>query len=217
MSQINEDREKLINALERYGYIKSDIVKKAFLKVDRSNFIPDDKKNDAYRDTPLSIGWGQTISAPSMIAIMLEVSELTKGVKVLEIGTGSGYNAALIAEICGDENVVTIERIPEVYSFGLTNLRRAGYKVKVVLGDGTKGHEEDSPYDRIIVTAAAPNILDSWKNQITDEGMIIAPVGAERHYQELLVLKKEKDGRFKTIKHGGCVFVPLVGEQGWKE
>ncbi|HQM95275.1 MAG TPA: protein-L-isoaspartate O-methyltransferase, partial [Methanofastidiosum sp.] len=98
MSQINEDREKLINALERYGYIKSDIVKKAFLKVDRSNFIPDDKKNDAYRDTPLSIGWGQTISAPSMIAIMLEVSELTKGVKVLEIGTGSGYNAALIAE-----------------------------------------------------------------------------------------------------------------------
>jgi len=127
---------------------------------------------------------------------MLEVSELTKGVNVLEIGTGSGYNAALIAEICGDENVVTIERIPEVYSFGLTNLRRAGYKVKVVLGDGTKGHEEDSPYDRIIVTAAAPNILDSWKNQITEEGIIIAPVGAERHYQELLVLKKEKDGRF---------------------
>lgn len=217
MSQIDEAKESLIISLEKSGYIKSDAVKKAFLKVDRSNFIPEFLENDAYRDSPLPIGFGQTISAPSMIAIMLEVSDLHNGIKVLEIGTGSGYNAALIAEICGDENVVTVERISEVFNFGLNNLKKAGYKVKVVLGDGTKGYEEKAPYDRIIVTAAAPNILDSWKNQIRGEGMIIAPVGPERYYQELLVSKRKIDGSFETKKYGGCVFVPLIGEHGWKE
>ncbi|NYT03823.1 MAG: protein-L-isoaspartate O-methyltransferase, partial [Candidatus Methanofastidiosa archaeon] len=137
--------------------------------------------------------------------------------KILEIGAGSGYNAALIAEICGEENVVTIERISEVYQFGMTNLKKAGYKVKVVLGDGTKGYQEDAPYDRIIATAAAPEVPQSWKDQLKEGGMIIAPVGRERYYQELLVLKKKKGGTFDTNKYGGCVFVPLVGEDGWKE
>lgn len=217
MAETHDSREKLVYSLERLGYIKSNSVKNAFLKVDRSNFVPNNYKKDAYFDMPLPIGWGQTISAPSMIAIMLEVSELRKGIKVLEIGTGSGYNAALLAEICGNENIVTLERISEVYNFGMENLKRAGYTVKVILGDGTKGYEEDAPYDRIIVTAAAPKILNNWKNQIREDGTIIAPVGAEKYYQELLVSKKYKDGSFETKKHGGCVFVPLVGEYGWKE
>ena len=217
MSLSDESRIKMVSYLEKISYIKSDSVKNAFLKVDRSNFIPEPLKDEAYRDTPLSIGWGQTISAPSMIALMLEVSELKPGIKTLEIGAGSGYNVALIAEICGEENVVTIERIQEVYQFGLENLKRAGYKVRVVLGDGTKGYEENAPYDRIIATAAAPEIPQSWKDQLNEEGMIIAPVGKERYYQELVVSKKKRDGTFDTNKYGGCIFVPLVGEDGWKE
>ena len=213
----DEPRIRLVSYLEKLNYIKSEPVKNAFLKVDRSNFIPEHLKDEAYRDTPLSIGWGQTISAPSMIALMLEVSDFKSGMKTLEIGAGSGYNAALIAEICGEENVVTIERIPEVYQFGKENLERAGYKVKVVLGDGTKGYEEEAPYDRIIATAAAPEIPKSWKDQLKEGGMIIAPVGKERYYQELLVLKKNRGGTFDTNRYGGCVFVPLVGEDGWKE
>ncbi|KYC46149.1 MAG: Protein-L-isoaspartate O-methyltransferase [Candidatus Methanofastidiosum methylothiophilum] len=217
MSINDESRNKMVSYLEKFGYIKSEHVKEAFLKVDRSNFIPGNLKEEAYRDTPLSIGSGQTISAPSMIALMLEVSELKFGLKILEIGTGSGYNAALIAEICGDQNIVTIERIPEVYQFGRENLKKAGYNVKVVLGDGTKGYLEDAPYDRIIVTAAAPQVPQSWKDQLKEDGMIIAPVGMERYYQELLVVKKKNDTTFDIKKHGGCVFVPLVGEDGWKE
>jgi protein-L-isoaspartate(D-aspartate) O-methyltransferase len=213
----DELRYKLVSYLEKMGYVKSESVKNAFLRVDRSKFIPEDLKKEAYRDTPLSIGCGQTISAPSMIALMLEVSDLKRGLKVLEIGAGSGYNAALIAEICGEENVVTIERKPEVYEFGMENLKREGYKVKVVLGDGTKGYQEDAPYDRILATAAAPQVPQSWKRQLKEEGLIIAPVGRERYYQELLVLKWKKDGTFDTNKYGGCVFVPLVGEDGWKE
>lgn len=217
MSISDESRNKLVSYLEKIRYIKSDSVKNAFLKVDRSNFVPGNLKDEAYKDAPLPIGWGQTISAPSMIALMLEVSDLKNGIKTLEIGTGSGYNAALIAEICGEENVVTIERIPEVYQFGMENLKRARYNVKIVLGDGTKGFEEDAPYDRIIATAAAPEIPKSWKDQLKEGGMIIAPVGKERYYQELLVLKKNRDGTFGTNKYGGCIFVPLVGENGWKE
>ncbi|NPV49713.1 MAG: protein-L-isoaspartate(D-aspartate) O-methyltransferase [Candidatus Methanofastidiosum sp.] len=217
MSINDETRYKMVFYLEKLGYVKSETVKKAFLKVDRSKFIPENLKEEAYRDSPLSIGCGQTISAPSMIALMLEVSDLKLGLKILEIGAGSGYNAALIAEICGEENVVTIERIPEVYQFGMENLKRAGYKVKVALGDGTKGYQEDAPYDRIIATAAAPEVPQSWKDQLKEGGMIIAPVGRERYYQELLVLKKKKDGTFGSNKYGGCVFVPLVGEDGWKE
>jgi protein-L-isoaspartate(D-aspartate) O-methyltransferase len=217
MSINDQSRYKMVSYLEKFGYVKSKSIKSAFLKVDRSKFIPENLKEEAYRDSPLSIGWGQTISAPSMIALMLEVSDLKIGIKTLEIGTGSGYNAALIAEICGEENVVTIERIPEVYQFGMENLKKAGYNVKVVLGDGTKGYQEDAPYDRIIATAAAPQIPQNWKYQLKEGGMIIAPVGRERYYQELLVLKKKKDYTFDINKYGGCVFVPLVGEDGWKE
>lgn len=217
MSLNDESRVKMVSYLEKIGYVKSESVKNAFLKVDRGIFIPEHLKHEAYRDTPLSIGWGQTISAPSMIALMLEVSDLKNGLKTLEIGTGSGYNAALIAEICGEENVITIERIPEVYQFGMENLKRAGYSLKIVLGDGTKGYHDEMPYDRIIVTAAAPEIPKSWKDQLKEEGMIISPVGKERYYQELTVLKKRREGTFDTKKYGGCIFVPLVGEDGWKE
>jgi protein-L-isoaspartate(D-aspartate) O-methyltransferase len=209
-------KDALIEELVKACHIKSSAVKKAFASVSREDFLPDGQRMMAYADTPLPIPAGQTISAPSMIAIMLEVAELKPGMKVLEVGAGSGYNAALIAEIVGQENVVTVERLPELVAFAGVNLRKGGYgKVRVVKGDGTLGFKEGAPYDRIIVTAAAPKISKHWVGQLKAGGLIIAPVGGRGFYQELTVAKKGKDGSLTEREEGGCVFVPLIGEEGW--
>lgn len=173
-------------------------------------------RNLAYVDRPLSIGHGQTISAPSMIAIMLDVADLFPGLRVLEVGAGSGYNAALIAALVGERGSVTsIERIESIAAFGRSNLERVGVKnVKVVVGDGSLGYEEDAPYDRIIVTAAAHSIPDCYVDQLERVGKLIIPVGSTTSYQDLCVVEK-KDGEVVVTKKGGCVFVPLIGKYGW--
>jgi protein-L-isoaspartate(D-aspartate) O-methyltransferase len=149
-----------------------------------------------------------------MVAIMLEVSDLKPGIKVLEIGCGSGYNVALIAEIVGEEHVTTIERIPELAKWGQKNLKSAGYNINVVIQDGTKGYPEKALYDRIISTAAPPKIPDSWVEQVKVGGLIVSPVGPKWWYQELEVGKKMEDGSLDIIYHGEVSFVPLVGEEG---
>jgi len=211
------NRDGLVAELVGCGYIKSEAVKKAFLKVKREEFLTDGRRGMAYIDEPLPILSGQTISAPSMIAIMLEVAELKPGMKVLEIGAGSGYNAALIAEIVGQENVFTVERIPELVAFASRNLEKSGYRVKVVKCDGSLGWKESAPYDRIIVTAAAPKISKHWVEQLKTGGLVIVPVGSRGIYQELVVAKKNKDCSVTEKYHGGCAFVPLIGEEGWPD
>lgn len=208
--------ETLVDALKRYGYIRSPEVEEAFQKVDREKFVLPEYRNRAYSDTPLPILCGQTISAPSMIAIMLEVAQLEKGLDVLEIGCGSGYNGALLAEIVGKEHVITIERIPELAEWGKKNLEAAGYHIKVVVEDGTLGYSEGAPYDRIISTAAAPRIPQPWMDQIKVQGLIICPVGSKYWYQELEVVRKTEQGDMKTTRHGGCAFVPLIGKEGFR-
>lgn len=203
----------LIEYLTRYRYIKSESVKRAFEKVDRKLFVPESLKNGAYSDHPLPIGFSQTISAPSMIAIMLEALDLKRGDKVLEIGTGSGYNAALISEIVG-ENVFSIERIPELAEFAKNNLKKSGHKVEVFIGDGTLGYEGESPYDKIIVTAAAPKIPGPLIKQLKIGGKLCIPVG-ERFFCDLIVAEKISDEKIKKKNYGGCAFVPLIGEEGW--
>ncbi|MCD6127185.1 protein-L-isoaspartate(D-aspartate) O-methyltransferase [bacterium] len=205
--------KNLIDYLVKYRYIKSESVKRAFEKVDRRLFVPESFKGRAYSDHPLPIGFNQTISAPSMIAIMLEALDLKRGDKVLEIGTGSGYNAALISEIVGD-NVFSIERIPELAEFARDNLRKAGYKVKVLIGDGTLGYEAEAPYDKIIVTAAAPKIPDPLIKQLKIGGKICIPVG-ERFFCDLILGEKLSDGKLRKKNYGGCAFVPLIGKEGW--
>lgn len=210
------NKSRLVESLEGGGYIRTAAVKRAFLKVPREDFLPEDQKGAAYLDTPLHVMSGQTISAPSMIAIMLEEASLKKGMKVLEIGAGSGYNAALIAEIVGQESVITIERLPELFALASINLSKAGYKrVRVVKGDGSLGHKEGAPYDRIIVTAAAPKMSKHWAEQLKDGGVIVAPIGQRHFYQELIVAKKE-GGKLEEMGRGGCSFVPLLGEEGWE-
>jgi protein-L-isoaspartate(D-aspartate) O-methyltransferase len=211
------DQYTLVQQLKRYRYITSPQVEKAFLRVEREKFVLPDYRNSAYSDSPLPILCGQTISAPSMIAIMLEVANLKRGITVLEIGCGSGYNAALIAEIVGEDNIITIERIPELAEWGKKNLESAGYHIKVAGGDGTLGYPEKAPYDRIISTAAAPKIPQPWVDQLALHGLIVCPVGSKHWYQELEVAEKTEDGTLRVSHHGGCAFVPLIGKEGFKQ
>jgi len=164
-----ERRRSLIESLVRSRYICSDRVRRTFEAVPREKFVPEHLRSSAYVDTPLPIGHGQTISAPSMIAIMLERLDLAPGQKVLEIGSGSGYNAALLCEAV-ERRVLTVERIPELVRLAESNLSHAGYsgRVAVVTGDGTMGYEAEMPYDRILVTAGAPKIPRPLIDQLAD-------------------------------------------------
>lgn len=211
--KMKEKKEYLLNHLEKSGYIKSAEVKQAFETVDRENFIPDQLREHAYADTPLSIGSGQTISAPHMIAIMVEALDLRKGSNVLEIGTGSGYHAAIVSHIIGSEgHVYTIERYEDLAEKARHHLNTAGIEnVTVEVGDGSKGLKKYQPYDYIYVTCAAPKIPEPYKEQLNDPGIILIPVG--RMYCELVKYEK-KNGQVSEKTLGGCAFVPLIGEYG---
>jgi len=186
-------------------------------RVPREEFLPEDLRDDAYVDTPLPIGEGQTISAPHMVAIMAEQLDLKEGMKILEIGAGSGYHAAVCAEIVGPEgHIYTIERIAELAAFAEANLKRTGYAktVTVIFADGTRGLPDDAPYDRIFVAAGAPDIPAPLTDQLADGGKLLVPVGG-RYYQDLIRVERRGD---KLVKEnlGGCVFVPLIGEYGYQ-
>lgn len=185
----------------------------AMRKVPRHLFVPEFIRHSAYDDMALPIGDDQTISQPYMVAVMTELLELKGFEKVLEVGTGSGYQAAILAELAGE--VYTIERFSALADMARKRLTNIGYEnVYVMVGDGTKGLEEKAPFDRIIITAAAPDIPDPLINQLTEGGIIVAPVG-ERFSQILIKGKKDK-GVLVREYHTPCVFVPLVGEHGWK-
>lgn len=213
------NNEEMIESLEQRGHLKNPEISEAFRKVPREKFVPSKAKGEAYADRPLPIGQGQTISAPSMIAIMLEVLETEEGQKILEVGTGSGYNAALLAELVGSEGkVYTIERLKSVAETGRKNLEKTGYdNVNVIVGDGTHGYEKEGPWDRILVTACAPDIPNPFIDQLEVGGKIAAPVGSHYMSQTLTVVKKVSKSKTEVEKHGGCAFVPLVGEYGWDE
>ena len=205
------EREELIEKLERQGYIRSKKVKDAMLKTPRELFVGD-KKRYAYTDSPLDIGFGQTISAPHMVAVMVEELEVDETHVVLEIGTGSGYHAAVVANIV--KEVYSIERIPELAEFARNNLKKAGYekKVKVFVGDGTLGLPNYAPFDRIYITAATPEIPEPLIKQLKDDGILIAPVG--KGVQTLVKLRK-RGKKIEIENLMGCVFVPLVGRYGF--
>ncbi len=214
-----EKREELVRSLKRRDYLKTPKIIEAFRKVPREKFLSSKVREDAYADRPLPIGEGQTISAPSMIAIMLEVLQAEDEDKILEIGTGSGYNAALLAEIVKPNgNVITIERLESIAETGRKNLENLGFSnVEVVVGDGTMGYEEEAPYDGIFVTACAPKISDSMTDQLSIGGKLVIPVGSSYMSQTLFSVEKLSESEFEKNRHGGCAFVPLVGENGWDE
>ena len=208
-----EMRKRLINKLE--FYISDEKVREAMLRVPRHEFVPEYERKEAYIDTPLEIGYGQTISAPHIVAIMCELLELSEGHKVLEIGSGSGYNAAVMGEIvgiCG--HVYTVERIEPLVHFAKENLKETGYNnVTVILDDGSMGFSRYAPYDRITVTCAAPRIPEPLLDQLKPGGVMILPIG--KHSQELIRIKKDNEGKIHKGKKGGVIFVPLIGKYGF--
>jgi protein-L-isoaspartate(D-aspartate) O-methyltransferase len=207
----------MVDRFVRSGTIRDGAVREAFLKVSREAFLPAGERGDAYDDTPLPIGEGQTISAPSMIAIMLEEARLRPGERVLEIGTGSGYHAALLGALVGPRNVVSIERVEALAARARSNLDSSGFgDVTVVVGDGSLGYPEGAPYDCIMATAAAPRIPERWAEQLSPRGRILAPIGP-RHGQVLVVATRRADATLDIREGTPCAFVPLVGAQAWPD
>ena len=207
----------MVSRLRDSGYIRSQRVADAMMAVPRHHFLPLEARESAYVDSPLHIGEGQTISAPHMVAIMAEALDLRPGQRVLEVGGGSGYHAAVMAELVRPGGMVySIERIPSLAEMARKNLMEAGYSslVKVIEGDGTRGLPEHAPYDRISVAAAAPDVPEPLKQQLADEGRMLVPVGGSWHQDLVLVVRSK--GKFRIENLGGCVFVPLIGEHGHK-
>ncbi len=186
----------------------------AFHKVEREKFVPSELRKDAYKDFHLSIGKGQTISQPYMVGLMTQSLGLNGNEKVLEIGTGSGYQTAILAELAGE--VHSVERIRVLAERARKLLEKLGYSnVKILLRDGTLGWEESSPYDRILVTAGAREIPQPLTDQLDEGGVMVIPVG-KSYSQDLEVVVKRKN-QIKTVTVEKCVFVPLIGKYGWDE
>ncbi len=194
--------------------ISNERVLEAFRTVERHVFIPAELRDSAYEDHPLPIGEGQTISQPYMVALMTQCLDLKGDEKILEIGTGSGYQAAILATIV--KEVYSVERVELLAKRAESALKKLGYNnVKIKVGDGTLGWKEYAPYDGIIVTAAAPKIPDTYMEQLSVGGKLVIPAG-EMYSQVLTVVEKKTDG-IRAREICGCVFVPLLGKEGWKE
>ena len=206
-------RKKMVETQLIPRGIRDRKVIEAFLVVPREKFVPENLKESAYDDTPLPIGEGQTISQPYIVALMTELLQLKEKEKVLEVGTGSGYQAAILSEI-GCE-VYSVERISTLATKAGKILQQLGYNVKIKIGDGTLGWEEYAPYDGIIVTAGGPKIPQSLLTQLKEGGRIVMPVG-DMFSQDLIRVTKIK-GKFRKENFGGCQFVPLKGKEGWDE
>lgn len=192
--------------------IKDKRVLDAMSRIPREKFVPEESRNLAYEDGPLPIGWEQTISQPYIIALMTEALELTGKEKVLEIGTGSGYQSAILAELA--KSVITVERVPALAESARRVLDSLGYtNIEIHLAEETLGWQKAAPYDAILVTAGAPGIPDDLLAQLAIGGRMVIPTGS-RYIQELCKVVKSKDGN-RIIKMGGCRFVALIGKNAW--
>ena len=207
------NRENLIEDLR--GLVSQSVIM-AISRVPREFFVPEDLERKAYDDTPLPIGLNQTISAPHMVAIMSQLLDLLPGMKVLEVGGGSGYHAAVMAVLVGPKgHIYSVERKPELVILARRNLEKANIaNVTIIEADGSLGLAEHAPYDRISVAAAAPQIPESLKQQLNVGGKMVLPVGRDR---QVLLLVTRKDNGFEVEEKMGVIFVPLIGVEGFKE
>jgi protein-L-isoaspartate(D-aspartate) O-methyltransferase len=208
------DRQTMVARQLRARDISDERVLEAMERVPRELFVPDDERGRAYADAALPIGHGQTISQPYMVARIAEALTVRPGERVLDVGTGSGYQAAVLAELGAE--VVTIERIPELAESAHASLAAAGYpQVDLRVGDGTLGVPELAPFDAIAVAAAAPAFPQTLYDQLRPRGRLVVPVGGE-HVQRLEVIVRSPEG--PAVVHSvPCRFVPLVGQEGFAD
>lgn len=216
--------EKLVESLIKQDILRTPKVIRAMRAVPRTKFLPSDMQDYASVDTPLPIGSGQTISAPHMVSIMNEALQLEAGSKVLEVGAGSGWHAATIAEIVAPQeaprsewgHVYTVEIVQALAENARRNILNAGDgdRVTILNGDGSKGYAEKAPYDRVVVTAAAPKVPKPLVDQLKVNGILVVPVGSATLFQTLLKITKLADGKILEENLGGVAFVPLTGEYG---
>ena len=200
----------LIENLISEGWLKTPRIIEAFYKIKRADFLPEELKNLAQLDEALPIGFGQTISQPLVVAFMLELLSPQPGEKILDIGSGSGWTSALLAEIVGEKGkVIAIELIPELKEFGEKNVAKYNFiekgRVRFICGDGTKGLKEEAPFDKILVSATAKKCYEAWKEQLKVGGRIVTPIGNSIW---LFIKKSEKE--FEEFEYPGFVFVPLI-------
>ena len=216
--------EKLVQNLVKEGILRSPKVIETMRKVPRERFLPENMRSYGAVDTPLPIGFSQTASAPHMVSIMNEALQLEVGHKVLEVGAGSGWHAATIAELVAPRtaprsewgHVYTIEIVQGLADFARKNIMNNGYgdRASIIHGDGSMGFPEKAPYDRILATAAAPSVPKPLVEQLKPGGTMLIPVGSLSLFQNLIKLTKGSDGKTKEENLGGVAFVPLTGKYG---
>ena len=216
MTDFAAEREAMVERhLKRRG-IKEVAIQDAFLAVPRECFVAPEYEHMAYGDHPLPIEAGQTISQPYIVALMIQAAEIKRGDKVLEVGAGSGYAAAVISRIAG--RVIAIERQHELVDIACDRVQRLGYyNVEIVEGDGTKGCPEFAPYDAILAAASGSHVPKALIEQLSPGGRIVMPVGDPGWVQKLIKVTKRPDGTLDQENLGDVRFVPLIGEQGWSD
>ena len=216
MNDYAKQRERMVRQQVRARGVRDERVLAAMKRVRRQAFVPAGVQHQAYQDRPLPIAEGQTISQPFIVAYMIEALALSGGEKVLEIGAGSGYAAAVLAEIAGE--VFTIERIGQLAEKAAAHLSDEGYdNVHVMHADGTRGWQEEAPFDAILVSAGAPEVPETLKNQLAPGGRMVVPVGRNERAQELIRITRRERGQFDREDLADVRFVPLIGEEGWQE
>jgi len=226
MKRDTENWEQLVNNLVRERALRSKSVIRAMKQVPRVLFLPERSIEYASMDAPLPIGKGQTVSAPHMVAIMNEALELEVGHNVLEVGAGCGWHAATIAETIAPKDtprperghVYTVEIVDELAQLARENIMRHGFgdRVTVIHEDGSLGYPDQSPYDRILVTAAAPEVPPPLIEQLKMGGVLVIPIGSVHMFQSLIRIRKGADGSLARENLGGVAFVPLTGRFGYR-
>jgi protein-L-isoaspartate(D-aspartate) O-methyltransferase len=216
MSDYAELRERMVDRQIAARGLHNPVLLAAFRAVPREEFIDPSYASYAYRDSPLPIESGQTISQPYIVALTIDAAEIGEGGGVLEVGAGSGYAAALIGQIAA--KVISVERHPELVRLAQARMERLGYdNVRIVEGDGTLGWPEEAPYDAIVAAASGSHVPKSWIDQLKPGGRIVMPLGHPSSVQSLVKVTKREDGSLEREDLGGVRFVPLIGQDGFRD
>ena len=216
MADFAELRERMVRRQIESRGIGSSMILDAFRHVPREEFVDEEHRRWAYDDHPLPIEAGQTISQPYIVALMIDAAEIAPGDRVLEVGAGSGYAAAIISRIAAE--VVGVERQPALAEVARDRLDRLGYSnVKIVEGDGTRGCPAEAPFDAILAAASGSHVPTSLLGQLAPGGRLVMPVGDRSGTQQLVKMTKRPDGTTTEQNLGDVRFVPLIGEEGWRE